>query len=914
MTGEETPRARLSSAIVPRERHLAHYGIKRKSGRYPWGSGGNETKRAETFFEMVKGLRAEGLTDTAIAKGFKMTTPEFRATTSIANATRKAADVATAQRYKDKQYSNVAIGKKMGKNESYVRSLLAEGARDKADQLHAIAQQLRDAIENSSTGFGFIDVGRGTEHFLGITKDRLATAVSILRSEGYAYHKVQAPQFGTSGQKTTIPVLAPKGTEYKTIAKNIGEIRNVHAYSNDHGRTFNSILPPIQVNPKRVKVNYAEDGGSEADGAIYIRPGVPDLSLGGGTYAQVRIRVGEGHFLKGMAIYKDDLPAGTDIVFNTNKKKSDIGDDKLSAMKPMRIDKETGTYDLANPFGSIVRQIGSVDERGKVNKLTSAINLVNEEGDWDKWSRNLSAQMLSKQKPALIKERLDTTFEKRKSSLDEIRALNNPVIKKKLLESESDSLDSAAVHLKAASMKDQKTQVILPINSLKDGEIYAPNFNHGDRVVLIRYPHGGTFEIPELVVNNNHPESKKIIGNKAADAVGINSKTAGRLSGADFDGDTVLVIPNNHNKIDHKPPLKDLEGFDPQSAYPKYEGMKVISPEHKQKLMGDVSNLVTDMTIRGAPDHEIAMAVRHSMVVIDAEKHKLNYKQSHIDNNIASLKAKYQGGARSGASTLISLAKSPERVDQRMLRRPGDGGPIDPKTGARVFVPTGKGYEDKDGNWVPKISKVKKLDFVDDAHTLSSGTRVEKLYADHSNRLKAMANAARKESLSVKVEKKSPSAAKAYSSEVASLNAKLALARRNQPLERQALAIANATMAAKKAANPDMDKAEIKKLEHMALEAARERTGAGKKKIIITEAEWEAIQSNAISPSKLRAILDDADLDVVKKLATPKVELKLTSAKQARAMRLLATGATQAQVAESLGVSLSTLKRFLSGG
>jgi hypothetical protein len=146
----------------------------------------------------------------------------------------------------------------------------------------------------------------------------------------------------------------------------------------------------------------------------------------------------------------------------------------------------------------------------------------------------------------------------------------------------------------------------------------------------VRYPHGGTFEMPELTVNNQNREARSILSDKvkghARDAVGINSKVAARLSGADFDGDTVLVIPNDRRSVKTSAPLKELKDFDPQKRYPGYEGMKVMSD--KQKQMGDVSNLITDMTILGANPAEIARAVKHSMVVIDAEKHKLNYKQS----------------------------------------------------------------------------------------------------------------------------------------------------------------------------------------------------------------------------------------------------------------------------------------------
>ena len=52
---------------------------------------------------------------------------------------------------------------------------------------------------------------------------------------------------------------------------------------------------------------------------IYVRPGVKDLRIGDKRYGQVRIMVDGTHYLKGMAVYKDDLPPGKDIVFNTNK-------------------------------------------------------------------------------------------------------------------------------------------------------------------------------------------------------------------------------------------------------------------------------------------------------------------------------------------------------------------------------------------------------------------------------------------------------------------------------------------------------------------------------------------------------------------------------------------------------------------
>lgn len=921
--------------------YLSHYGIARKSGRYPWGSGKDPEQRSMSFFRIVDELKKAGLSLVEIARSFSsqesidagrpdFTTTDLRATNTIARNAKKAADIATAQRYKEIEgMSNVAIGKKMGINESSVRALLAPGAKDKIDRMTATANMLREEVDSK----GPVQIGRGVEHnqsLLGVNANSLGTAVAMLKAEGYVVHTVQVAQIGSAGNKTLVKVLAPPGTEYKDIVKDVGQIKLIGQYSDDNGRSFSHIQPPLPVSSKRVGINYKEDGGENADGVIYVRPGVKDLDMGASNYAQVRIMVDGTHYLKGMAMYKDDLPAGVDLVFNTNK--SDTGN-PLAAMKklkrlqaegddPKTPDSWTGPVDQENPFGAIVRQLGDRDDAGRITKVTSAMNLVNEEGDWDDWSNTLSAQMLSKQKPSLVKERLTETYAEKKAGLDEILALTNPAVKKKLLESYADSLDSAAVHLKAAGMPRQSTKVILPMSSLKPGEIYAPTFRDGERVVLIRYPHGGKFEIPELTVNNRHAPAKRLLKD-ARDAVGIHHDVAKKLSGADFDGDTVVVIPNNGRKIQSQSSLKELDKFDPQSMYPGYDGMPKLDNQTKQHLMGDVSNLITDMTIKGAHDHEIAQAVKHSMVVIDAEKHNLNYRQSAKDNNISSLKKKYQGKegpgtgkGNSGASTLISLKKSPLSIPERKLQKASQGGSVDPETGAKIYRETGVTYPSKKDptKIITKQSTVKKLEYYDDAHVLSSGTPVENLYADYSNSMKALANQTRKAALNTGTVSYSDSANRTYSDEVASLKSKLTLALSNAPRERQAQVVANAQIQARRAANPSMDKAEARKLEFMALSEARARMGAKKTPVDITDKEWEAIQAGAVRPTTLKDILNNTDLKKVTKLATPRTQVKMTKAKEAKAQRLMASGATQADIADALGVSLSTLKRFLNGG
>lgn len=880
--------------LIPEDSHLEHYGVLRRSGRYPWGSGGPEYASNKGFLMTVDTLKKQGLSEAEIAKGMLMTTTELRAAKSIAKNEQRQADIAMAQRLREKGNSNVAIGQRMGINESSVRALLAPGNKDKADLLSATSEMLREQVRSKT----YVDIGVGVEHHIpGVSGSKLAVAVARLKEEGYEVHSVQVQQLGTNN-KTLVKVLAPPGTTYKDVVSNKDKIRQITDFTDDGGRSWTGIQTPLSVSSKRVAVRYAEQGGTDADGVIYVRPGKADLSLGASRYAQVRIAVDGTHYLKGMAMYKDDLPPGVDLLFNTNKKSTG---NKLDAMKKISDDPE-------NPFGAVVRQ--TVDPKTK--KVTSAMNIVNEEGNWDSWSRSLSSQTLSKQSPALARTQLNMTYERKQREFDEIMALTNPAVKRTLLKSLADDVDASAVHLKAAALPKSSWHVILPFNTMKENEIYAPNYKNGEKVALIRYPHGGTFEIPELTVNNKHPGAKKALGN-AKDAVGINSKVAERLSGADFDGDAVLVIPNNSGRVKSSPALAGLKGFDPQAAYPKYEGMPKMTARTKGIQMGLVSNLITDMTIQGANTSELARAVRHSMVVIDAEKHNLNYKQSAIDNGIPQLMEKYQGRKQGGAATLISKATARQDVLDRKPRAASKGGPIDKATGKRVFENTNESYVDKrTGKTVFRKIQSTKLAEADDATKLSSGTPIEKVYADHSNKLKALANQARKAMVNTPSTVYSPSAKKAYSNEVASLNAKLNVALRNAPLERQAQLLANAKVKQKQDANPGMEPAELKKIKGQALTEARVRTGAAKQRIEITDSEWDAIQAGAITNDKLNKILANSDPARVKELATPRETKTMTSTKKQRALQMAASGYTQAEIAEALGVSLTTLKTALN--
>lgn len=919
------------------EDEFFHYGMLRRSGRYPWGSGEDPYERNKGFLGYVEDLKKQGMTDAEIAKGLSdpelgiyVTSTQIRAAKSIAASQNRRSDASTALRLKEKGMGNSAIAKQMGINESSVRSLLNPAIADKQDILESTANLLKEKM-----GDGYLDIGAGTENHLGITSTKLSTAVAALKEEGYQVRNIAVPQVGTrAGNNTTVKVLVPPDAP-RFIDQT--KIRTVAAYSDDGGRSYEDIKPPKNIDLSRVAVKYAEDGGSDADGVIYVRPGVDDVSLGSARYAQVRVAVNGTHYLKGMAMYKDDLPAGVDLQFNTNK--SNTGD-KLDAMKPQKGDEE-------NPFGTITRQLTYTDSKG--NKQLSSMNIVNEEGNWADWSRTLSSQFLSKQSTALATKQLDAAYDSRKKDIDEIETLTNPVIKKKLLTSAADGAESASVHLKAAAIKGQSTNVILPFSSMKETEVYAPNYENGTRVALVRFPHGGTFEIPELVVNNKNKEADAALGAsggrpKAVDAIGIHPNVAARLSGADFDGDTVLVIPNNDRAVKSTAPLAGLKGFDPQRSYkinraskdpdsPDFlkdaeTGASVparITSRAKQLQMGDVSNLITDMTIKGAQPDELARAVRHSMVVIDSEKHDLDYKRSFTENGIASLKGTYQGvgssGRLKGASTLVSKSgNATVLVPEKKLRKASLGGAVDPETGKRVYVETGATrtvttVSKRTGETTTKeqalLTKSKPILETEDARTLAANVPIDQIYASHSNRLKALSESARKSSLETGSLKYSPTAAKTYGTQVASLNQKLSTALQNKPLERQAQLLANAAVSAKTRDNPGMEAADLKKVKGQELTRARKRVGAEKTKIDITDDEWEAIQAGAISSKKLSDIVDNTDLDALRQRALPRQASVMTTAVLARAHAMLDNGASQAEVAKALGVPTTTLNSAL---
>lgn len=978
----------------------------------PWGSGEAPYQHEGwgDFLTRVEKLKAQGWTETPenIKKEFgeNMTSIQYRKEKSYAEYKARAYRVATAKRLSEKgneangwkPMGATEIGRVMGINESSVRSLL----NDKSESNMMKAQKTADFLKNELSEKRMIDIGPGVERELGITRNKLDNAVFILDKEGYHVYKGGIPQATNPGQQTNQKVLTAPDVEYKEIY-NYDQVKTITDYKSvDDGDTFSkkpSINYPTSLDSSRVMIRYKEDGGIEKDGTIEIRKGVKDLALtdpsdikgvkGEATYAQVRIMVDGTHYIKGMAVYSDgsDMPKGVDVIFNTNKSKDKS---MKEVLKPIKSDPD-------NPFGSLIKgQNHYIDKDGKEKQ--GVINYRAVEGDWDEWKNSIPSQFLGKQSLALAKKQLNEAKTAKQDEYKSIMALENPTVKKYLLEKFASECDSAAVHLQAASLPGQRYQVITAIPSMKETEVYAPNFKDGTKLALIRYPHGGTFEIPIVTVNNRQPQAKNILGTSPKDAIGINSKVAERLSGADFDGDTVMCIPTHDKqgkvKITSTPALEGLKGFDPKDSY-QYDTIKTDTKgvkhyyrngtefpvmKNTQTEMGIISNLITDMTLGNATKDELARAVRHSMVVIHAEKHGLDYKQSYVDNSIKALKDKYQNGG--GASTILSRAKSeysiPRTQGTPKVNMKGtsyydsskpegaliyktaddlyypDSVKYDKATGLKTLrldngktitynvksasdrekyepVPTktlknGKQVYDsvitnKDGTITyrtkMRTQATTKMAATNDPYTLVSQAKhpMEMYYADYAASMKTLANEARKSMMTAGSIKYNKEAAKTYAPEVSSLSTKLNTALLNATKERQAQRLAQAEIIKKKQQGL-VSKSEQKKASQKAIEKYRKELGTStrsERNIEITKNEWNAIQAGAVSESTLRQILNNADIDLLRDLATPKEKRTISNLKINRIKSLKNSGHTVSEIAQLLGVSTSTVSYYLKG-
>lgn len=910
------------------------YGVKKRLGKYPWGDENGDYKTSEDFLKQVEAYRKEKITytdpetgetysgETAVSRMMGMdSTSEFRLACQVAISERRRLEVDRVKSLKSDGYSNSEIARIMGKNESTIRSLLDENREANMNAAKNTADFLREQINEK----GIIDVGIGVEKELGITRNKLDEALYMLEAEGYPIYGRGISQVTNPNQQTTLKLICPPGTQWADTYDET-KINSITEYaSKDDGETFATFQYPASMDSSRIKILLADEAGldgytgSERDGLIEIRRGVKDLDLGDSAYAQVRILVDNDKYMKGVAVYSDNIPDGYDVVFNSSKQ------DYSKALKEIKDDPD-------NPFGSLIKANGQstyIDDDG--NEQLSLINKTREEGEWGEWSKTLPSQFLSKQPQALVKKQLDLSIAEKQSQYEDILNYPNPTIRKALLEEFASDCDSTAVDLDAASLPRQKYQVILPVPSLKDNEVYAPNYNDGEQVALVRFPHGGTFEIPIVTVNNKNQEAIDILGKNALDAVAVNKNVANILSGADFDGDTVMVIPVNSNvKIQNKKPFENLKDFDNKieygtekrddGYYRNGEKITVMTKRNTQMEMGIITNLITDMTLKGATDDELERAVRHSMVVIDAEKHHLDYKASEKDNGIDELKRIYQkhtdDDGYGGASTIISRAKSEKRID--IVRYGSPDMNEMKKTGKLKYKEGYETYTDKDGKTRVRQTITTKMAEADDAFDLVSDRElagpIEVAYANYANTLKSMANDARKTMANTKDIPYSPAAKEVYSNEVQSLSDKLTKSELNAPRERKAQILAKAVVKAKEQDNPTLSKEEKGKIRQQALTNARNKVGAQREPIHITDSEWEAIQAGAISKTKLKQIIKYVDSDELKSRALPRSTTTLTSAKQARLTAMLNSGYTNKEIADALNVSESTIINYIKEG
>lgn len=1034
------------------------------SGRYPFGSGERQHQHQWDVYTRYQKLKALGMkeSDIAYALGFykkdkdgnyildengkkQGNTTELRAEKQMATNQVKKDLYAEIQRYDEsidpdtgKHYTDTQIAKLMNlKGESSVRSIRKTGENGKQNKVTQVAEQLKKEVAEK----GYIDVTRGAELYLNCSRDGLKTALAMLEKEGYSTQDYNLKQVSNPTQYTNFKVLCPPGSENdKPIFQHPQDIKMLtdpdpknHNNDIEDFQTAKGLGDPPQISLDRIKIVYDEQGGTQRDGMIQIRAvrdengnlvaANPDLSLGNAKYAQVRIGVEGNRYIKGMATYSDQIDS--DIVVNSNKS-IEGGVDK--ALKPYARNKDGSLAN--NVFGATV--VPTIERDPKTgepirdkdgHQIRSAINIVGTndgdahvEGRWGKWSKNLPAQFLAKQSLPLVTQQLKLQTEASDDNLSDILKVNNPTVRRKLLIDYADQADRAACDLKAAPIGGQRTRVLLPVPSLKDNEVYCPGLPDGTQVALVRFPHAGPFEIPIATVNNRNKEALRFMKD-AEDAVGINQHVANKLSGADFDGDTAIVIPmtrkNTQGEFEKVTSIKSaatlphMDNFDPTDEYgvgnPRFSSMRTKGEDGKMhptypyfktdkdkgKEMGVVSNLITDMYAKGCDEpEELSRAVRYSMVVIDAKKHELNYKQAEKDYGIQELKDKYQVNANGshGVSSLMSRAKSPTQVAKRGMWRDTD---IDPETGEKLYringkmvttpdayqmfenkspdlpttikpetvrvpAPAGYKYTDKDGKqhsskymrdadgkfieatrdgqvkqradgsyyydegsgkkvWVreklvPATEETYRMNTVSDARQLMSDnpSEIEKAYAMYANHEKANANRARKEALAIKDISYSPEAKKKYYREVEELDNALVKARMNSPRERQAQLLATSQINAIFSDRDDLDSDDRRKIRGQCLSDAREATGAKKDRITFTEKQWEAINAGAISPSKLNALLDNADKDSYMSLALPK-QSRITDAKKERIKAYRAAGWSYEDIASAVDLSTSTV-------
>ena len=141
--------------IAPEDSILEHYGTKRHSGRYPWGSGENPYQRSGDFLSRVEELKKSGMKEKdilqtindSLPEEYKMGATEFRMAQRRAIHERQQLKYDRARALSQDGLGPTEIGREMGLSESTVRSMLKNDKPDKYTRTKEIAETLRKEVD-----------------------------------------------------------------------------------------------------------------------------------------------------------------------------------------------------------------------------------------------------------------------------------------------------------------------------------------------------------------------------------------------------------------------------------------------------------------------------------------------------------------------------------------------------------------------------------------------------------------------------------------------------------------------------------------------------------------------------------------------------------------------------------------------
>lgn len=879
-----------------------------------WGTKEHPYDTANAFLEALAQFKAGGGTDKEFGDYLGLSSSNFRDMKSAAKNDVLSENIKSLNDMINRGNSLRSAAAALGVPEATARGWLSTKSNKGGSQIDSITSELRNMLADGK----YVDIGEGSEYILGVSTEKLRAAVKKLETEGYHVINYYQRQM-TSINKTQMKVLVPADVESVDVRKDKSKISPPLFYMDSSTGKAEKFERPRSISSNRVQVLAADDPhplggvGIDRDGLIEVRRGVPELSLGKANYAQVRILVDGNKYLKGMCVYAPEgsLPDGIDVRFNSNKPTAEKGY-KEAKSNPN------------NPFGANIKEDDElmlaqrhyIDKDG--NRQLSCLNIVSEEGTWFEWSKSLASQVLSKQRIDVIKRQLDSSLNANYRSYLKIMEIENEDIRAKMLDDLAGKIDQNAVALKGAAFNRQAAHVIIPNPDLKPGEIYAPNYRDGESCVLIRFPHGGLFEIPAVKVNNKSKSSKELIGN-SIDAICMNPVDAKTLSGADFDGDTVQVIPNNDGAMIRMEAQKDLQDFDPGiyklGNYPNEKPLK--NKERGYQYMGSITNLITDMSMMGADVKDLVAATKFSMVAIDAWKHGYAVKPAWKELGIDDLIKKYRHGKR-GASTIISRTKSPVYVPEQRLVTNKYEVPKDRlkdwEAGKPVYIPTGrKKFDKKTGEYVVAQMTVDKGSVQDPRNLVGHLSPKEDVYADFAYNMHELANSCRKEARMAAAYQKDVNATNKYADAVESIKAKVISRKRKSPYERLAQLIAEADLQVKISDAPELtdNPKELKKAAAASLERARKKIQLTDVDITLTDEEWEALFSNALTSDMFNYVLRHCDPIELSKRALHESDPVMSENMVKRINEMSKNGYSRLEIAEHTGFTLKQLKEVI---